>query len=36
LTTTDAANFERPFDVTRYYVWKPENIVHPYECLDRF
>ncbi len=36
LTTTDAANFERPFDLTRYYVWKPENSVHPYECLDRF
>ena len=36
LTTTDALNFERPFDLTRYYVWKPENTVHPYECLDRF
>jgi hypothetical protein len=36
LTTTDAVNFERPFDLTRYYVWKPENTVHPYECLDRF
>jgi hypothetical protein len=29
-------NFERPFDLTRYFVWKPENTVHPYECLDRF
>ena len=29
-------NFERPFDLTRYYLWKPENTVHPYECLDRF
>ena len=36
LTTTDPVNFERPFDLTRYYVWKPENSVHPYECLDRF
>jgi hypothetical protein len=36
LTTTDPKNFERPFDLTRYYVWKPENTVHPYECLDRF
>jgi hypothetical protein len=36
LTTTDPVNFERPFDLTRYYVWKPENTVHPYECLDRF
>ena len=36
LTTTDPVNFERPFDLTRYFVWKPENTVHPYECLDRF
>ena len=36
LTTTDPVNFERPFDLTRYYLWKPENVVHPYECLDRF
>jgi hypothetical protein len=36
LTTTDLKNFERPFDLTRYYIWKPENTVHPYECLDRF
>jgi hypothetical protein len=35
LTTTDPVNFERPFDLKRYFVWKPENIVHPYECLDR-
>jgi hypothetical protein len=34
LTTTDPVNFERPFDLTRYFVWKPENIVHAYECLD--
>jgi hypothetical protein len=36
LTTTDKVNFERPFTLTRYFVWKPENSVHPYECLDRF
>ena len=36
LTTTDPVNFERPFTLTRYFVWKPENTVHPYECLDRF
>jgi hypothetical protein len=35
LTTTDPVNFERPFDLKRYFVWKPENTVHPYECLDR-
>jgi hypothetical protein len=36
LTTTDPVNFERTFTLTRYFVWKPENSVHPYECLDRF
>jgi hypothetical protein len=36
LTTTDPVNFTRPFELKRYFVWKPENTVHPYECLDRF
>jgi hypothetical protein len=36
LTTTDPVNFERAFTLTRYFVWRPENSVHPYECLDRF
>jgi len=36
LTTTDPVNFTRPFDLKRYFVWKPENQVNPYECLDRF
>jgi hypothetical protein len=36
LTTTDPVNFTRAFDLKRYFVWKPENTVHPYECLDRF
>ena len=36
LTTTDPVNFERAFTLTRYFLWKPENSVHPYECLDRF
>ena len=36
LTTTDPVNFEKPFTLTRYFVWKPENSVHRYECLDRF
>jgi hypothetical protein len=36
LTTTDPVNFERSFTLTRYFVWKPENSVHRYECLDRF
>src|SRR5262245_10045120 len=36
LTTTDPVNFTRTFELKRYFVWKPENTVHPYECLDRF
>jgi hypothetical protein len=36
LTTTDPLNFTRTFELKRYFVWKPENTVHPYECLDRF
>jgi hypothetical protein len=36
LTTTDPVNFTKTFDLKRYFVWKPENTVHPYECLDRF
>jgi Family of unknown function (DUF6152) len=36
LTTTDPENFTEPFTLERYFVWKPENTVHAYECLDRF
>src|SRR5499427_3208540 len=36
LTTTDPVTFTRPFELKRYFVWKPENTVHPYQCLDRF
>jgi hypothetical protein len=36
LTTTDPVNFTKSFELKRYFVWKPENTVHPYECLDRF
>jgi hypothetical protein len=35
LTTTDPVYFEKPFELTRYWVWKPEMTVHPYECVDR-
>ena len=27
--------YEKPFELTRYWVWKPEMTVHPYECVDR-
>jgi hypothetical protein len=36
ITVTDPVNFTEPFELTRYFVWKPEMSVHPYECLDRF
>jgi hypothetical protein len=36
LTTTDPVNFTKTFELKRYFVWKPENRVNPYECLDRF
>jgi hypothetical protein len=36
LTTTDPVNFERAFELKRYFVWRPGDYVHPYECLDRF
>jgi hypothetical protein len=36
LTTTDPVNFEKPFELKRYFVWRPGDYVHPYECLDRF
>src|SRR5690606_41796315 len=36
LEVYDPVYFSEPFTLTRYFVWKPENRVHPYECLDRF
>ncbi len=36
LTTTDPVNFTETFTLTRHFVWKPENTVHPYECLERY
>jgi len=36
LNTTDPVNFEHSFELKRYFVWRPGDYVHPYECLDRF
>ena len=36
ITVTDPEYFTESFDLTRYFVWRPENIVHPYECLERY
>lgn len=35
ITIDDPVYFAEPFDLTRYFVWKPEMRVHPYECLER-
>jgi hypothetical protein len=35
LTVTDPVNFTRPFDLTRYFIWRPGMTVAPYNCLER-
>ncbi|WP_428101407.1 DUF6152 family protein [Candidatus Rariloculus sp.] len=35
ITVTDPVYFTEPFDLTRYFVWKPEMTVVPYNCLER-
>jgi hypothetical protein len=35
ITVTDPVYFTEPFDLTRYFVWKPEMTVHPYNCLEQ-
>lgn len=35
VTVSDPINFTEPFDLERYFIWVPENSVHPYECLDQ-
>jgi len=35
LTVEDPVYFAEPFTLSRYFVWKPEMTVHPYECLER-
>lgn len=34
ITVSDPVNFTRSFDLTRYFVWKPEMTVAPYNCLE--
>ena len=36
ITITDPVNFTEPFDRTRYFIWRPEMKVYPYECLERY
>ena len=35
ITVTDPVYFTKAFDLTRYFVWKPEMTVAPYNCLER-
>jgi hypothetical protein len=35
ITVTDPVNFTEPFDLTRYFVWRPGVEVEPYNCLER-
>jgi hypothetical protein len=35
ITVTDPVYFTRSFDLTRYFVWKPEMTVAKYNCLER-
>ena len=35
ITVEDPVYFTEPFDLTRYFVWRPEMTVVPYNCLER-
>lgn len=35
VTVTDPVYFSRPFELNRYFVWKPEMTVANYNCLER-
>ena len=35
ITVTDPVYFTEPFELSRYFVWKPEMSVVPYNCLER-
>lgn len=34
ITVTDPVMFTEPFDLTRYFYWRPGAQVHPCECLE--
>ena len=36
ITITDPVHYSEPFELTRYFVWRPEIRVHPYECLEHY
>lgn len=33
ITVIDPATFKEPFDLNRYFVWRPELVVNAYDCL---
>jgi hypothetical protein len=35
VTVTDPVYFTEPFTLSRYFVWRPEMSVVPYNCLER-
>ncbi|MGD2167903.1 MAG: DUF6152 family protein [Gammaproteobacteria bacterium] len=36
LSVTDPETFTEEFELTRYFIWRPGDSVHPYECLERY
>jgi len=35
ISVTDPAYFTEPFELSRYFIWKPEMTVQAYDCLER-
>jgi hypothetical protein len=35
ISVTDPVYFTETFELSRYFVWKPEMTVQPYDCLER-
>ena len=35
IAVTDPVYFTEPFELSRYFVWKPEMSVQAYDCLER-
>lgn len=36
ITITDPVYYSEPFELTRYFIWRPDMRVHPFECLERY
>jgi hypothetical protein len=33
LRVSDSVNFSEPFELQRYFIWRPELSVEPYDCV---